>query len=184
MHKFLFRYLGNLLILLSFAGFISIAYPIVRIYIFPPETVPVRQLKGLHITIPKIHAQAKIITNVDPWNETEYDLALKKGIAHAKGTALPGEKGTVYLFAHSSGAPWDLSWYNTIFLRLGELEKGDLIIVMNDGKKYDYIVQEKKIVLPDEVNYLLQTGKDQLILQTCTPIGTSFKRLLVFARLS
>ena len=32
-----------------------------------------------------------------------------------------------------------------------------------------------------DVSYLIETKKTQLILQTCTPIGTSLKRLLVFA---
>jgi len=176
-----FYHLGNLLIILSLLGFSYIFYPIARIYLFPPTIQPISTQKGIFLTIPKIRARAPIIKNVNPWNETEYSQALKKGIAHALGTALPGEKGTVFLFAHSSGAPWDIAWYNTIFLRLGELQKGDSIEINKDGKKYLFEVREKKEVWPNEVNYLLGTKKDQLILQTCTPIGTSLKRLLIFA---
>lgn len=176
-----FYHLGNLLIILSLLGFSYILFPIARIYLFPPSIQPVSTQKGIFLTIPKIHAQAPIIENVNPWNEYEYLGALRKGIAHAKGTALPGEKGTVFLFAHSSGAPWDIAWYNTIFLRLGELEKGDSIEISDNGKKYLFNVSEKKEVWPNEVNYLLESKKNQLILQTCTPIGTSLKRLLIFA---
>ncbi len=177
----LFYHLGNLLIILSLLGFSFVFYPIARIYFFPPTIQPIPTQKGIFLTIPKIHAQAPIIENVNPWNESQYQQALKKGIAHAKGTALPDEKGTIFLFAHSSGAPWEIAWYNTIFLRLGELQKGDNIEITKNGKKYLFKVREKKEVWPNEVSYLLQTKKDGLILQTCTPIGTSLKRLLIFA---
>lgn len=173
-------HLGNFLITLSLLGFAYILYPIARIYLFPPTIQPIQAQKGIFLTIPKIHAQAPIIENVNPWNETEYSQALKKGIAHAKGTALPGKKGAIFLFAHSSGAPWDIAWYNTIFLRLGQLQKGDSIEINKNGKKYLFKVREKKEVWPNEISYL-ETKKDQLILQTCTPIGTSLKRLLIFA---
>ena len=137
--------------------------------------------KGMFITIPKIHAQAQVTENVDPFNEKEYNEVLKKNIAHAKGTALPGEEGTIFLFAHSSGTPWEITRFNTIFLRLGELQKGDSIVLVRNGKKFAYTVSNKKEVWPSEVSYLLDTKQTQLILQTCTPIGTSLKRLLVFA---
>lgn len=177
----LFYHLGNLLIILSLLGLSVVFYPIVRIYLFPPTIKPMATQKEIFLTIPKIHAQAPIVENVNPWDITEYSQTLKKGIAHAKGTALPGEKGTVFLFAHSSGAPWDIAWYNTIFLRLGELQKGDNIEINKNGKKYLFKVREKKEVWPNEVNYLSGTKKNQLILQTCTPVGTSLKRLLIFA---
>lgn len=181
MNKKIFYHLGNIFILLSVLGFSYILYPIIKIYLFPPAIKQIQTQKGIFLTIPKIHAQAPIIENVNPWNQSEYLQSLKKGIAHAKGTALPGENGTIFLFAHSSGSPWEITWYNTIFLRLNELQKKDRIEIVKNGKKYLYKVRDKKEVWPSEVNYLLQTKKDQLILQTCTPIGTSLKRLLIFA---
>lgn len=176
-----YYHLGNLLIILSLIGSSYVFYPLLKIYLFPPSIAPIQQLKGTYLTIPKIRAQAPIIENINPWNQSEYLTALKKGIAQAKGTALPGEKGTIYLFAHSFGTPWEITWYNTIFLRLNELQKGDGIEITENGKKYLYKVREKKEVWPNEVNYLLDTKKTQLILQTCTPVGTSLKRLLIFA---
>ncbi len=174
-------YLGNTLITLSLLGLIYTFYPLIAVYLFPPQLISVTKQQGTFVTIPKIHAQAPVTENVNPWNEKEYNAALKKSIAHAKGTALPGEKGTIFLFAHSSGLPWELTRFNTIFLRLGELKKGDEIRVVRNGKTFLYKVQEKKEVSPTEVQYLVQTQKNQLILQTCTPIGTSLRRLLVFA---
>lgn len=168
--------------LLSFAGFIFTFYPYFATYFSPPPIIQnVNAEEGMFITIPKIKAQAKVITQVDPWNQAVYNEALKHGVAHAKGTSLPGEKGTSFLFAHSSSTPWNLTRLNTIFLRLGELQNGDVIEIVRDDKILKYKVTDKKEVDPTEVNYLLQTKKDQLILQTCTPIGTSLRRLLIFA---
>ena len=110
-----------------------------------------------------------------------YNKALQNGVAHAKNTALPGQKGTAFLFAHSSGNPWELTRMNTIFLRLGELQNGDVIEIVSNGKMLKYKVVDKKEVDPTEVDFLLKSEKTQLVLQTCTPIGTSLKRLLVFA---
>lgn len=183
MNRVLFH-IGNALILTSLAGFAYIFFPVVMTYITPPPVVKeVKAKEGTFLTIPKIRAQAPVIEQVDPWNEPVYQSALRRGVAHAKGTSLPGQKGTVFLFAHSTGQPWELTGFNTIFLRLGELQQGDKIELVRNGKKFTYNVTEKKEVDPTEVNYLLETKKDQLILQTCTPIGTSLRRLLVFAKL-
>ena len=135
----------------------------------------------LKAKIPKINIASQIISNVDPFNETEYRKSLEKGIAHAKNTSLPGEKSTTFLFAHSSDLPWRITRYNIAFFRLPELKRGDSINIFRNGKTYKYKVSDKKTVWPNEVNYLLDTKKNQLILQTCVPIGTSFQRLLVFA---
>lgn len=181
MNRFFFH-LGNALILLSFAGFTVIFYPVISTYFFPPQIVKeIKAQEGTYITIPKINAQSPIIENVDPFNEQEYNEVLKRGVAQAKGTSLPGEKGTTFIFAHSSGLPWELTRFNTIFLKLGELSSGDEIEIVRNGKVIKYKVTDKKEVDPTDVQYLLNTKKDQLILQTCTPIGTSLKRLLVFA---
>ena len=87
----------------------------------------------------------------------------------------------MYLFAHSSGFPWEITRYNTIFLRLGELNKNDKIIIKKDKITFTYIVTNKKIVTPESISYILQTTKNELILQTCSPIGTSINRLLILA---
>ena len=174
-------YFGNILLLAALLGFFYIFWPIFQIYVFPPQMLTNLPEKGMFITIPKIHAQSPVIIGVDPNNQAVYDEALQHGVAQAKGTSLPGETGTVYLFAHSSGPVWDQTHFNTIFLRLGELQKGDQIMLRKDGKDYYYTVRESKVVSPTAVSYLENTKRTQLIIQTCTPIGTSLYRLLVFA---
>lgn len=177
---FLFH-VGNLLILLSLISSFIIFYPFITTYFFPPEIKQQNELKGDYITIPKIKAQAPLIFNVDPWNESEYQEKLKTGVAHAEGTPLPGEEGRSFIFAHSSGNPMEQTNYNTVFLKLGNLERGDEIDIKRDGKVYKYAVTQKKVVWPSDIQYLKETGPDGIIVQTCWPIGTSFKRLLVFA---
>lgn len=160
---------------------VFIYYPIVSLYLFPSKIDSEVLTKSFYIEIPKINVASEIIPKVDPFIETEYRKALETGIAHAKNTSLPGEKGTSFLFAHSSDSPWRITRYNVAFFRLPELKKGDNIKIVRDRKVYEYRVFDAKTVWPNEVNYLLDNKKDQLILQTCTPIGTSLKRLLVFA---
>lgn len=180
MSKKIFWFLGNFLIIFSVASLIFTYYPYVATYFFPPElTTPPKV--GLFIQIPKIKAQAPIIKNVSVVNEVQYRAALKRGVALAKGTAIPGDNGGSFIFAHSSDYPWNISRYNTIFLRLGELSRGDVIKIFRDGKELDYVVKDKKTVWPTEVKYLKQIKNKEIVIQTCTPVGTDLQRLLIFA---
>lgn len=161
-------------------GFL-IFYPVIATYLFPAPINNQDVLIGDYITIPKIKAQAPIIMDVDPTNQTVYDKALRKGVAHAKGTYLPGEGGRSFLFAHSSGNPLEQTNYNTVFVKLNELNHGDEILIKRNGNVYKYSVTSKKVVYPNEVDYLKKNDTPGIIIQTCWPIGTSWKRLLVFA---
>jgi sortase A len=134
------------------------------------------------IVIPKIAANAKILANVDSTDEKIYLPALQKGVAHAQGTAFPGEGGHVFLFAHSTDYFWNVGAYNAVFYLLGKLEKGDEVNIFYKGQRYVYKVIDKKIVDPKQVEYLTRkSNKEFLTLQTCWPPGTTLKRLLVFA---
>jgi LPXTG-site transpeptidase (sortase) family protein len=173
------KFAGNLLIVSSliFLGFIYL--PILRAYL--PSKPEALENPDFSISIPKINAYAPLVDNVDPWNESEYRSALEKGVAVSSGFAKPGETGTVYIFAHSSDSPWRISNYNTVFFRLNELRQGDEIKITYGGKSYEYRVNNSVEVWPNEVEALTKATGNQLILQTCTPVGTSLKRLLVFA---
>jgi len=134
------------------------------------------------IVIPKIGANARIITGVDTANERAYSEALKKGVAQALGTAFPGEGGHVFLFAHSTDYWWNVSSYNAVFYLLGKLVTGDEINIFFKGERYVYHVVGSKVVDPSEVEYITRkTNTEFLTLQTCWPLGTTFKRLLIFA---
>ncbi|HSW87747.1 MAG TPA: sortase [Candidatus Saccharimonadales bacterium] len=136
------------------------------------------------VVIPKIGANAQVFPNIDPTNEQEYVNALKKGVAHAKGTVFPGMQGSIYLFAHSTDNFWDVGRYNAVFYLLKDLTIGDDVTLFFQNKRYNYTVTNTKIIDGNDVSYLVDaqhTHKERVILQTCWPPGTTWKRLLVIA---
>lgn len=134
------------------------------------------------IVVPKIGANARILPNVDASREDAYLPALEEGVAHTAGTVFPGEKGHIFLFAHSTDYFWNVGSYNAVFYLLYKLEKGDKINLFYKGQRYVYQMLDKKIVNPEEVHYLTRkTTKEFLTLQTCWPPGTTLKRMLIFA---
>lgn len=135
------------------------------------------------IIIPKIGANARILANVNPADNKEYLEALKEGVAHAAGTAFPGEGGHIFLFAHSTDYFWNVGNYNAIFYLIHKLEKNDEINLFYRGQRIVYKVIDKRVVDPSQVEFLTRkTNHEFLTLQTCWPPGTTLKRLLVFAR--
>ena len=136
------------------------------------------------IVIEKINANARIIPNVNPVDERQYVKALTGGVAEALGSTHPGENGNLYLFSHSTDAPWNIIRFNAIFYLLRELENGDKVIIFYKDKRYDYIVFDKKIASPTDVSYLTNRYEmPVLTLQTCDPPGTLLNRLIVRAKL-
>lgn len=135
------------------------------------------------IVVPKIAANANVISNVDSSDDKAYLEALKHGVAHAAGSSFPGQGGHIFLFAHSTDYFWNVGTYNAVFYLLTKLEKGDEINLFYKGQRYVYKVVDQTIINPDEVDYLTRkTDVEFLTLQTCWPAGTTLKRLLVFAR--
>ncbi len=150
-----------------------------------PEAIPITPLdSNFGVVIPKIGANARVIGNVDAGNYEEYITALKNGVAHARGTVYPGQIGNSFLFAHSVGNFWEVNQWNAVFYLLRELNPGDEVDLFYQGKRYIYLVYDKKTVEPTDVGYLTaQANFPMLTMQTCWPPGTTLKRLLVFARL-
>ncbi len=145
--------------------------------LIPPDT-------QFSILIPKIGATARVWPNVDPLSEEEFLPKLKNGVAHARGSVFPGLQGNVYLFAHSTDNFWDVGQYNAVFYLLKDLEPGDDIVVYFEDRRYNYKVDHTVIKDPSDVEFLTKSqipGQQQLILQTCWPPGTTWKRLFVIA---
>lgn len=143
------------------------------------------------IIIPKI---GKNIPLVDIAGESGFDFdhmenifmqELEKGVVRYPGTALPGQAGNAFIFGHSSNYPWIKGDYNDVFALIDHLEFGDKIIVYYNQKKLVYTIREKKIIKPGDVKALERdSNKSELSLMTCWPIGTTLKRMLVFAELT
>lgn len=146
----------------------------------PSKIVPKSYQFGL--VIPKIGVNSEVFPNIDSGNEEEYLPILKKGVAHALGSAMPYENGMVFIFAHSTDAFYNITRYNAVFYLLNKLTTGDDVYIFYKEKKYSYKVIDKKIIspaaVPNEVSQL--TGR-VLVLQTCWPPGTTLKRLLIIA---
>lgn len=135
------------------------------------------------VIIPKINANAKVVKDVDPFDSRIYQVALTRGIAHAKGTSTPDQPGNTFIFAHSALNWYQSSQFNAVFYLLNKLEKDDEVIVYYQKEKYKYIVTETKIIKGDELDYLSSNlNTNQLTLMTCWPPGTTLNRLIVIAK--
>jgi len=111
-------------------------------------------------------------------------MALAKGIAHLPDTSLPWSpipNRNVYLAGHRMG--FRGTWSRMLFYNLDELGKGDKVVLKDRrGRSYEYRVSETLVIDPTERWVTGQIrGKDMLTLQTCTPIPTFEKRLIVRA---
>lgn len=141
------------------------------------------------IVIEKIDVNSPVVPDVNSGNYKEYIAALSKGVAHARGTAYPGSKNAannnVFLFAHSAINPIEAKKYNSVFYLLRKLEAGDRIATFYQGKRYDYIVFDKRVVEATDVKYITNISKEPILtLQTCDPPGSSLRRLIVTAKLA
>ena len=150
---------------------------------YPPISVePISTQFG--IVIEKIGVNAPIVADVNIASYKDYFEALKSGVAHAAQTPKPGEAGNTYLFAHSALDFWNFGKYAKVFTLLGQVEKGDRIVIFYQGKRYDYIIENKEIFKGFDLTPLLREyGEPTLTLQTCDPPGSSLRRLIITADL-
>lgn len=137
------------------------------------------------LLIPKIDALAAIVPDVDPFDKEEYNKALADGIAHAKGSALPGKKGNTFLFAHSGRNFYEGIHMNVQFYLLDKIEKGDLIYIRYYSNIFTYEVSDVKRVWPEEIEYLVDQDFEynKLTLMSCWPAGINYQRQIVEAKL-
>lgn len=142
------------------------------------------------LIIPKINVDISVIyDNTMGRNQQEtYDkqmAAMEEGVAWFGidgADSRPGQKGNTVLSGHSSNDWFDFGDVKFVFATLDRLKADDIIYLHYNATRYTYQVTETTIVLPTELS-ALQLGNDKpmLTLITCTPLGTSEKRLLVFA---
>lgn len=139
----------------------------------PTTQAPIVQAPPLEvigkIEIPKIAVELPILAT-----STEYNMM--HGAVHVDGTSMIGEVGNCGIAAHRGRA----SWYG--FNRLNEIEKGDVIYVHFQGKKFEYTVYDTLVVEPDQTEVLNRSKTEKVLtLITCDPIGSDRYRLIVHA---
>ena len=136
------------------------------------------------LVIEKIGVNVPVVANVDSADYEEYTQALRLGVAHAKGSSLPGEAGNVYIHGHASLGFWELGSYATVFTMLSKVERGDRVVVFYEGKRFDYEVFNKETFPGYDITPLAREFEESVLtIQTCDPPGTTLNRLIVTARL-
>ncbi len=142
------------------------------------------------LIIPKLNKNIPIVRPSmdglmqENWKKFEEDIqmALKDGVVHYPGSAKPGQAGNFFVTGHSSYYPWDDGNYKDVFARLKDLNPGDTYSVYYGGDRHTYRISSKKEVKPSDVSVLDQpTDKRVSTLMTCTPVGTTLRRLVVMA---
>jgi LPXTG-site transpeptidase (sortase) family protein len=130
------------------------------------------------LSIPKIKLDSSKVM-VESLKFDEY-------LGHLPGSALPGERGNVFITGHSMLPNFATKETKAFFAKLPEVKKGDEVIVDALGQRYVYTVTELKIVDPKDISVVYppdSTGR-YISLMTCVPPGFNTKRLVVVAKLN
>ena len=118
-----------------------------------------------------------------PVFDSDSNAALEAGVGHVPETSMPWDEGAqrnTYLAAHRLG--YQGTGSRLLFYELDQLQRGDKVILKGQGKTYRYRVTETMVVDPNDRWVMGQVvGRDMVTLQTCTPIPTFEKRLIVRA---
>lgn len=108
---------------------------------------------------------------------------LSKGLVHLPGSALPGERGNVFISGHSSLPQFPTS--KAIFANLVKVKNGDQINIKIGTGEFRYQVVGLRVVDPKDLSIIAppdNTGR-YITLMTCVPPGFNTKRLIVLGKL-
>ena len=139
------------------------------------------------LMIPKLNVEVPVTFGANS-DVKSMAAAMTNGVAHysiSGASAIPGEIGNFAVSGHSAGNVYETSQYKFIFSGLTRLTNGDLIYMDYNGTRYSYRVTGTNTVEPSDSAALRRIanenpGKPMITLITCTPLGTSKYRLLVY----
>lgn len=137
------------------------------------------------IIIEKLDIRAPIVFNLADDEKVIFNN-LENGVVNYPGTVKPGEAGLSLLLGHSSALPWYKGDYGSVFALLGQLKKDDIFYVRySDGRTFTYKMYDSVIFSPlsTDDSYLKLEGDSNLVLLSCWPVGTSYKRIAIKAKL-
>ncbi len=109
---------------------------------------------------------------------------LSKGLVQLSGSAMPGEKGNLFISGHSALNVF-IPGQNAIFAKLTDLKKDDEIVAIAANAQFVYKVIELKVVDPSDLS-VIPAPDDQgryISLMTCVPPGLNYKRLVVLGKM-
>ena len=96
-----------------------------------------------------------------PIFEGTQEAQLSQGVGHYIGSVLPGVIDNSILSGHQS----------TVFARLGELEKGDRILIETDAGIFVYVITTFEVVDRSDQTVIQPSDDATLTLTTCYPFG-------------
>lgn len=139
------------------------------------------------LMIPKLNVEVPVVFGSKN-DVNSMSNAMSNGVAHFMvpgASAKPGEIGNFVVSGHSAGNIYQQSDYKFIFSGLTRMGGGDLIYMDYNSQRYTYRVTGTRTVDPSDVGALRtiandNNGKPMITLITCTPLGTSKYRLLVY----
>lgn len=117
----------------------------------------------------------KLETTLPIYHGTNDD-ELEKGVGHYADSVLPGEEDNSVLSGHR----------DTVFRKLGEIGKGDSLIVQTSAGEFHYIVNKVRIVDEDDRTVIVPKPRATLTVSTCYPfnfIGSAPQRYILVAYL-
>lgn len=102
------------------------------------------------------------------------DLNLNRGVGWIRGTARPEESGNVGIAGHRDGS----------FRGLKDLKMSDTVDLVTHDRTDTYVVDDMRVVSPDDVGVLRPAATPSLTLVTCYPfyfVGRAPQRYVVHA---
>ena len=121
------------------------------------------------LLIPKLNATLPIFHGTD-------EEELERGVGHFEKSVLPGEQDNSVLSGHR----------DTVFRKLGEVGKGDKLIVETSAGTFTYRIKHVRIVDKDDRTVIVPKPRATLTVSTCYPfdfIGASPERYILVADL-
>lgn len=144
---------------------------------FRPVQKGTPRISSYKITIPKLNINSAEVSTID------HDL--DKHLVNYIGTAVPPDNGNAVIYGHSTIPQlFSAKDYKKIFATLHTLKVGDEFTVNVQNIIYSYKIFNIIIVDPSDTSIFTQSYDNSYItLVTCTPPGTTWKRLIVKAKL-
>ncbi len=144
---------------------------------YPGQNQKTQKQGTYTISISKIGIKDAIVTNKDS--------DLTRHMVQFNSDTFPPYEGNSIIFGHSTLPQlYDPKNYKTILANAYKLSTGDEIIAKVSNTNYIYKIESVTVVEPADTSVLSQNFSDSFItIITCTPPGTTWKRLIIKARL-
>jgi sortase A len=136
------------------------------------RSIPSRKSKGDHqligrLEIPRLQLSVMVVDGDD-------EATLKVAAGHLPDTPLPWELGNSAVAGHR----------DSFFRPLSQVKMNDSLRLVTPHGEFHYVVSSLRVVKPDDLSVLAQTGQSALTLVTCYPfsyVGRAPKRFIVHA---